>query len=88
MQGNLSNPTVPYYQIGYVNKTFPSQVAPILGPEDVGSSGLCNAYLPTDTALNRCTVSSQPKAACLFLAHYVTKFESELSIQNADVPGL
>ena len=46
LQGNLTNPTVPYYQINYADETFPAQVAPVQPPLDVATSGLCNAYLP------------------------------------------
>lgn len=60
MQGNLTNPTVPYYQLNYANLPFPPQTAPIQPPLDVNSSGSCNAYLPNDTTLNRW--SSQPLA--------------------------
>ena len=52
LQGNMTNPDAGYNMIQYSGLTLPPPVAPITGslaPE----SGICNAYLPNDTILNR-----------------------------------
>ena len=53
MQGNLSNPIPPYSGIDYTTLPFPAQTAPILPPQDVATTGVCNSYLPSDSTLDR-----------------------------------
>ena len=52
LQSNLTNPDAGYNTIDYAALTLPPPVAPITGPLAPGS-GICNAYLPNDTILNR-----------------------------------
>lgn len=65
-QGNISNPGLGYADIAYSRLLLPPPVAPILGSANP-QYGICNAYLPNDTVLNRYVSGLQaicPKSRC------------------------
>ncbi len=52
VQGNVSNPTLPYGNANYSALSFPAPVAyPFFS---ASNNGICNTYIPNDSTLNRC----------------------------------
>ena len=66
LQGNLTNPDPGYSSIDYDSLTLPPPVAGITGPL-APESGICNAYLPNDTILNRYAMTSSAKWSAGFI---------------------